>query len=229
MSLIVKICGLSTSGTLAAALDAGADMVGFVHYQKSPRHVPLTAAAALAARVAGRARKVLLTVDAGDDLLAAAIAAFDPDILQLHGQEPPARVAALRAKFGRRVMKAIGLGNAADLAQVATYEAVADLLLFDAQPVPGLDPGISAALPGGNGRVFDWALLRGRQFAKPWLIGGGLTAGNVGAAIVVTGAPGVDVSSGVESARGVKDIGKIASFAAAARATEKLGSLAESR
>jgi phosphoribosylanthranilate isomerase len=222
MDMIVKICGLSTPETLSAALVAGADMVGFVHFPKSPRHVPLAAAAALAGAVAGRARKVLLTVDAGDDLLAATIAAFEPDILQLHGQEPPARVAALRAKFGRPVMKAIGLASAADLAGIADYEAVADLLLFDAAP------GDATALPGGNGRAFDWALLRGRRFAKPWLIGGGLTAETVGKAIRATGASGVDVSSGVESARGVKDIGKIASFIAAARAAEKLGSPAES-
>ncbi|MDR3408764.1 MAG: phosphoribosylanthranilate isomerase [Methylovirgula sp.] len=222
MSVIVKICGLSTPETLAAALAAGADMVGFVHFPKSPRHVPLAGAAALAGAVGGRARKVLLTVDAGDDLLVEAIAAFQPDILQLHGQEPPARVAALRAKFARPVMKAIGLAVAADLARIADYEAVADLLLFDAAP-----PN-AASLPGGNGRAFDWALLRGRRFAKPWLIGGGLSPENVGQAIAATGAPGVDVSSGVESARGVKDIGKIASFVAAVRAAEKLGSLAES-
>ncbi len=222
MSVIVKICGLSTPETLAAALAAGADMVGFVHYPKSPRHVPLAAAAALVGPAGGRARKVLLTVDAGDDLLAEAVAAFQPDILQLHGQEPPARVAALRAKFARPVMKAIGLAVTADLARIADYEAVADLLLFDAPPPD------AASLPGGNGRAFDWALLRGRRFAKPWLIGGGLSPENVGQAIAATGAPGVDVSSGVESARGVKDIGKIASFVAAVRAAEKLGSLAES-
>ncbi len=220
--MIVKICGLSTPETLAAALAAGADMVGFVHFPKSPRHVPLATAAALTGAVAGRAKKVLLTVDAGDDLLAEAIAAFHPDILQLHGHEPPARVAALRAKFGLPVMKAIGLASAADLAGIGDYEAVADLLLFDAVP------GDATALPGGNGRAFDWALLRGRRFAKPWLIGGGLTPETVGQAIVATGALGVDVSSGVESVRGVKDIGKIASFIAAARAAEKLGSMAES-
>jgi phosphoribosylanthranilate isomerase len=220
--MIVKICGLSTSETLAAALDAGADMVGFVHYARSPRHVPLEAAPALASRVAGRAPKTLLTADADDDLLSAAIEAFAPDILQLHGAETPARVAAIRNKFGRPVMKAIGLGTAADLDKIGAYEAVADMLLFDAQPAD------AAALPGGNGRAFDWSLLAGRSFAKPWLLGGGLTADNVAAAIAATGAPGVDVSSGVESARGVKDIGKIASFIAAARATEMLGSLAES-
>jgi phosphoribosylanthranilate isomerase len=228
MRVVVKICGLSTPETLAAALAAGADMIGFVHFPKSPRHVPVSAAAALAGAVGGRARTVLLTVDAGDDLLAEAVAAFAPDILQLHGREPPARVAALRAKFGRPVMKAIGLAGAEDLARIADYEAAADVLLFDAVPVPGLDPGIAAALPGGNGCAFDWALLHGCRFAKPWLIGGGLTPENVGQAIAATGARGVDVSSGVESARGVKDIGKIASFVAAARAAEKLGSSAES-
>ncbi len=223
MSLIVKICGLSTPETLAAALDAGADMVGFVHYPKSPRHVPLAAAPGLVGRVGGRAKKVLLTVDADDGLLAAAIEAFAPDILQLHGAETPARVAAIRETFGRPVMKAIGLGAHADLARIGAYETVADLLLFDAQSAD------AAALPGGNGRAFDWALLQGRSFANPWLIGGGLTPGNVADAIAATGAAGVDVSSGVESARGVKDIGRIAHFVAAARAAEKLGSLAESR
>ena len=147
---------------------------------------------------------------------------FTPDILQLHGHEPPARVVALRAKFGLPVMKAIGLANADDLAGIGDYEAVADLLLFDALP------GDAAALPGGNGRAFDWALLRGRRFAKPWLIGGGLSPETVRQAIVRDRRAGVDVSSGVESARGVKDIGKIASFVAAARAAEKLGSPAES-
>jgi phosphoribosylanthranilate isomerase len=220
--MIVKICGLSTSETLAAALDAGADMVGFVHYARSPRHVSLAAAPALAAQVAGRAPKTLLMVDADDDLLSAAIEAFAPDILQLHGAETPARVAAIREKFGLPVMKAIGLGTAADLDRIGGYETVADMLLFDAQPADAV------ALPGGNGRAFDWTLLAGRSFAKPWLLGGGLTADNVAAAIAATGAPGVDVSSGVESARGVKDIGKIARFIAAARATERLGSLAES-
>jgi phosphoribosylanthranilate isomerase len=220
--MIVKICGLSTSETLAAALDAGADMVGFVHYQRSPRHVSLAAAPALVAQVADRAPKTLLTVDADDELLSAALEAFAPDILQLHGAETPARVAAIREKFGRPVMKAIGLATATDLDEISAYEAVADMLLFDAQPAD------AAALPGGNGRAFDWTLLAGRSFARPWLLGGGLTAENVAAAIAATGAPGVDVSSGVESTRGVKDIGKIARFIAAARATEKLGSLAES-
>jgi phosphoribosylanthranilate isomerase len=220
--MIVKICGLSTEETLVAALEAGADMVGFVHYPKSPRHLPLAAAPALVGRAGRRAKKVLLTVDADDDLLAAAISAFTPDILQLHGAETPARVAAIRGQFGRPVMKAIGLGTRADLAQIASYEKVADLLLFDAQAID------AAALPGGNGRAFDWGLLRGQTFTKPWLIGGGLTPANVASAIAATRALGVDVSSGVESARGVKDIGKIAEFVAAVRSAETLGSLAES-
>lgn len=221
MGVIVKICGLSTLETLAAALDAGADMVGFVHFPGSPRHISLAQAAALAARVERRARKVLLTVDAGDDLLAAAVAAVQPDILQFHGRESADRVAAVKQTFGLKVMKAVSLATADDLAVVPAYGSIADYLLFDAAAA-------GAALPGGNGQVFDWALLRGRSFAVPWLLGGGLTAKNVAAAIAATGAPGVDVSSGVESARGVKDIGKIAEFITAARATEKLGSLAAS-
>jgi phosphoribosylanthranilate isomerase len=164
----------------------------------------------------------LLTVDSDDQRLSAVIEAFAPDILQLHGAETPARVAAIREKFGRPVMKAIGLATATDLDKISAYEAVADMLLFDAAPAD------AAALPGGNGRAFDWTLLAGRSFGRPWLLGGGLTAENVGAAIAATGAPGVDVSSGVESARGVKDISKIVRLIAAARATEKLGSLTAS-
>jgi phosphoribosylanthranilate isomerase len=222
MGVIVKICGLSTPETLLAALNAGADMVGFVHYPKSPRHVSLADASALVAHVEGRAQKVLLAVDADDEMLAAAVAAFTPDILQLHGHETPARVAAVRQKFGLPVMKAMSLATAEDLTTVSSYETIIDYLLFDAAPAG------AAALPGGNGQIFDWSLLKGRSFAKPWLIGGGLTPETVAAAIAATGAPGVDVSSGVERARGVKDIGKIADFVATARATEKLGSLAAS-
>jgi phosphoribosylanthranilate isomerase len=223
MGVIVKICGLSTPETLTAALDAGADMVGFVNYPKSPRHLSFADAGALAGRVGGRAQKVLLTVDADDALLAAAVAAVRPDVLQLHGRETPERVAAIRRKFGLKVMKAVSLASANDFATARANEQVADLLLFDRAP------GDAAALPGGNGQTFDWDLLKGRSFTKPWLLGGGLTPENVAEAIKTTGAPGVDVSSGVESARGVKHIGKIADFIAAVRATEKLGSLAASR
>ena len=209
---LVKICGLTMPAALAAALDCGVDMVGFVFFPKSPRHLDLAQAAALGAAVDGRAQTVALTVDADDAALAGIVSALDPDVLQLHGQETPERCAEIRARFGRPVMKAIGVATAADLAAVPAWAAVCDLLLFDAKPPPG------AAHPGGNGLIFDWRVLAGFDPGRPWLLSGGLTPGNVGAAIRLTGAPGVDVSSGVESAPGVKDLAKIAAFAAAAKA-----------
>lgn len=214
MRAIVKICGLATPAALDMALACGADMVGFVFFDKSPRHVSPDQAASLAARVAQRATKVLLTVDADDASLAAAIAALDPDVLQLHGCETPERVAAIRATFGLEVMKAIGIGEAADLAQIRRFDAVADRLLLDAKPKPGSER------PGGNATCFDWSLLGAIETTKPWLLAGGLDAGNVAAAIALTGAPGVDVSSGVESAAGVKDADKIAAFIAEVRGAE---------
>lgn len=222
MDIAVKICGLSTPETVAAALAAGADMLGFVRCAKSPRHISLETAQSLGRQVGQQARKVLLMVDAEDSALAEAIEALEPHILQLHGQETPARVAALRARFGLPVMKAIAIGGPADLAQIASYEDVADMLLLNSMPT---EP---AALPGGTGMVFEWSLLKNLKVRRPWLLAGGLTPGNVGAALAATGAPGVDVSSGVESARGAKDVAKIAAFIANARATEKLGSAVES-
>ncbi len=215
---IVKICGLSTPETLEAALAAGADMVGFVRFEKSPRHVSLETARALGRQVGRRARKVLLTVDADDAALAASVEALLPDVLQLHGNETPQRVAALKAGFGLPVMKAIAIGARTDLTQIAVYEGVADLLLLDSRAA-------DSVLPGGTGRTFDWTLLEGLKLRKPWLLAGGLDADNVGAALAATQAPGVDVSSGVERPPGVKDATKIAAFVGAARAAgEKLGS-----
>jgi phosphoribosylanthranilate isomerase len=211
MSVIVKICGLATQAGLDAALGQGAEMAGFVFFDKSPRHVSLELAANLGRRAGRRTRKVLVTVDAGDALLAAAIKALDPGLLQLHGSETPERVAAIRARFGLPVMKAIGIGEAADLAMVPVFEGVADFLLFDAKP------SLAAGRPGGGGTSFDWSLLGMIETKKPWLLAGGLDAGNVAAALVQTGAPGVDVSSGVENAPGVKDSNKIAAFIVAAR------------
>jgi phosphoribosylanthranilate isomerase len=219
---IVKICGLSTPETLEAALGGGADMVGFVRFAKSPRHLSLASARILGRQVGKRARKVLLTVDADDAALAAAIEALAPDILQLHGNETPQRIVALKARFGLPVMKAIAIGTRTDLAQIAAYEVVADMLLLDSRAADSVHPG-------GTGRTFDWTLLAGLDLQKPWLLAGGLGADNVGAAIAVTRAPGVDVSSGVEGAPGVKDAAKIAAFLAAARAAaEKLGSAEKS-
>lgn len=221
MSVIVKICGLATEAGLDAALACGADMVGFVFFDKSPRHVSLAMAANLGARVKSRARKVLLTVDADDASLAAAIAALDPGMLQLHGNETPERVASVRARFGLPVMKAIGIAEPADLAAVPVFDATADFLLFDAKPRR------ADGRPGGNGMVFDWSLLSTIETKKPWLLAGGLDAGNVADALARTGAAGVDVSSGVESAAGAKDKDKIAAFIAEVRARdEKLSTIA---
>jgi phosphoribosylanthranilate isomerase len=218
MSVIVKICGLATQASLDAALGHGADMAGFVFFDKSPRHVSLELAANLGRRAANRACKVLVTVDAGDAALAAAIKALDPGLLQLHGSESPERVAAIRARFGLPVMKAIGIGAAADLAIVPVFDGVADFLLFDAKPPS------AASRPGGSGTRFDWSLLGMIETKKPWLLAGGLDAGNVADALAQTHAPGVDVSSAVESAPGVKDADKIAAFIVAVRAAaEKLG------
>ena len=208
----VKICGLATAATLEAALDAGADMVGLVFFARSPRFVGLDHARELAAQARDRARIVALTVDADDDLLAAIARVVGPDLLQLHGRETPQRVATIKQAFGLPAMKAIGVSTAADFARARDYASVADWLLIDAKPPQ------DAALPGGNGRPFDWRLARGFAPKVPWLLSGGLDADNVGEAIALSGARGVNVSSGVERAPGVKDENRIAAFAAAARA-----------
>lgn len=214
MKVMVKICGLSTEASLDAALAAGADMVGFVFYEKSPRHVPLAIAAKLAERAGRRAAKVLLTVDAEDALLAALIGAVQPQILQVHGSETPGRIGAVRARFGMPVMKAIRLAKASDLAEIERFETIADFLLFDAKPAP------EKGLPGGNGNAFDWSLLSHVKPKKPWLLAGGLDVLNVAEALDKTHAPGVDVSSGVESAIGVKDEAKIEAFIKEVRRVE---------
>lgn len=217
--LTIKICGLSTAATLEAALAAGADMVGFVFFAKSPRHIELEAARELGRRVEGRALKVALSVDADDQTLAGIIAHLDPDLLQLHGSEAPERVAAVRRRFGLPVMKAIAVAEANDFAAIDLYAPVVDRLLFDAKAPR------EAQAPGGNGRVFDWQLLAGLDCAKPYLLSGGLSADNVAAALAITQAPGIDVSSGVESAPGIKDPAAIACFIRAARqAAAALGS-----
>ncbi len=209
-SVLVKICGLSEPQTLEATIAAGADLAGFVFFHKSPRHIDLDAARALGAQAAGRIQKVALTVDADDATLDAVAAALAPDLLQLHGHESPARVGEVRARFGLPVIKAIGVASAADVAAARAYEDVVDWLLFDAKPAP------NATVPGGAGVVFDWDLLRNIT-AKNWMLSGGLDPENVAAALRQTQAPAVDVSSGVERARGVKDAEKIALFVAAAR------------
>jgi phosphoribosylanthranilate isomerase len=208
---LVKICGLSTEETLAAAIEAGAERVGFVFFPRSPRYLTLEKAAALARRARGRAAVVALVVDAGDAALDTISEAVAPDMVQLHGQETPERVQALRARLGRPVMKALGISTAADLDAVPAFAAVADEILFDAKPPRG------AVLPGGNGVAFDWRLLAALDLPVPFMLSGGLGPRNVGEALRVTGAPGVDVSSGVESAPGVKDPDLIAAFVRAAK------------
>ena len=180
-------------------------------FRRAPRNIGYDTARALAARVAGRATKVSLTVDADDATLAALIEALHPDLLQLHGRETPARVAAIREKFGLPVMKAVGVSTAAALAAIALYEPLVDRILFDAKPPA------DATRPGGNGLAFDWRLIGDAPIRKPWMLSGGLDAENVAEAIRVTEAPGIDVSSGVESSPGVKDLDKIKNFVAAAR------------
>jgi phosphoribosylanthranilate isomerase len=207
----VKICGLATLEALDAALDAGADMVGFVFFAPSPRHLTFEAARALGARVRGRAQKVALTVDADDALLDGIVEALQPDLLQLHGHEPPARVAALKRRFSLPVMKAIAVAAEQDLAAVADYAPVADRLLFDARAPR------EATRPGGLGNAFDWCLLQNIRPGLPFMLSGGLDAGNVAEALRITQAPGVDVSSGVERAPGEKDPEKIRAFVRAAR------------
>ena len=212
MSTIVKICGLSTEPTLSAALDAGADMVGFNFFPPSPRFVALERAAALAEHARGRALRVAVVVDLDDAALAAILASVGIDALQLHGKETPARVAAIKARFGLPIIKALGVSSAPDCARIVDYADVADQLLLDAKAPKG------AILPGGNGVAFDWTLTRALPWTKPWLLSGGLDAANVAEALRLSNAPGVDVSSGVESAPGVKDVAKIAAFVRAAKA-----------
>jgi phosphoribosylanthranilate isomerase len=213
MANVVKICGLSTMEALDAALEAGADLVGFVRFPKSPRHLELEPARALSERVGGRAGRVALLVDPDDAELERTVAALDPDLLQLHGRETPERVRAIRARFGRPVMKAVGIADAADLPRIGDYRSCVDRLLLDAKP-----PGTAEALPGGNGLPFDWRLLAGLDPSLPFMLSGGLNPANVTAAIALTGARAVDVSSGVESRPGRKDPAKIVAFVRAARA-----------
>jgi phosphoribosylanthranilate isomerase len=216
MSLIVKICGLSTPATLDAALLAGADMVGFVFFPASPRHVDLDTARVLGKQAKGRAIKVALSVDADDALLANSIDALQPQVLQLHGQESVARIRDIKQKFGLPVMKALAVATKADLAVLPGYAAVCDRILFDAKPPK------DATRPGGLGEPFDWHLLEDLNLAVPYMVSGGLDAGNVAEALRVTHAGGVDISSGVEIAPGIKDPDMIRDFIRAARATEEL-------
>jgi phosphoribosylanthranilate isomerase len=212
MDVSIKFCGLSRPEDVAAAARLGARYVGFVFFPKSPRNVSPDAARALALEVPPGVAKVALTVDADDAALDALTEAVPLDMLQLHGEESPERVAEVRARYGLPVMKALGIATAADLAAIDRFAPVADQLLIDAKPAPGAD------LPGGNGLSFDWRLLAGRKYwTKPWMLAGGLTPENVAEAVRLTGARQVDVSSGVEGARGVKDAARMEAFATALR------------
>ena len=205
-----KVCGLSTPESVAAAAKAGAAYVGFVFFAKSPRNVTIEQARALALDVPVGLCKVALTVNATDAELTDILDTVPIDMLQLHGNETPERVADIKARFGLPVMKAVGVADADDLPAIAAYSRVADQLSIDAKPPKGAD------LPGGNGLAFDWRLIAGRKWAVPWMLAGGLTPENVAQAVHLTGATQVDVSSGVESAPGTKDNDKIAAFLRAA-------------
>jgi phosphoribosylanthranilate isomerase len=214
MTPLVKICGLSTPDTLDVALEAGADMVGFMFFPRSPRNISLDTARELGTRVKGRAEKVAVTVDADDVMLASIIEALKPDVLQLHGQETPARVSAIKQCFGFPAMKVLAIETKSDLLPISSYTSVADRFLFDARAPR------EATRPGGLGKPFDWHLLENLDLSIPFMLSGGLNAGNVVEALRITRAPGVDVSSGVESAPGVKDPEKIRAFIRAARSAK---------
>lgn len=211
MPLLVKICGLKTPEALDVALEAGADQVGFVFFPPSPRNLGYEAARKLGERVKGRAEKVALTVDATDDMISDIVEALRPDMLQLHGTETPERVVAVRTRFRLPVMKALPIEDRNSLSPIRIYAKVADRIIFDARAPR------EATRPGGLGKTFDWRLLEGVDPGVPFMLSGGLDAGNVADALAITRAPGVDVSSGVERAPGEKDADKIRAFVRAAR------------
>lgn len=202
----VKICGLTTAETLDAALDGGAAFVGAVMFAKSPRNIAPADAAILFERARGRARIVAVVVDPDDDLLSRIAQTLKPDLIQLHGHETPERAEQVRGLTGAGIIKALPIRTPEDFAPAAAWEPVTDHLLFDAKPVEG------SVLPGGVGARFDWSLAAGRRFTRPWFLAGGLNPGNAVEAAAISGAPLLDVSSGVESAPGVKDTALIAAF-----------------
>lgn len=210
MTAAVKICGLNSAETIAAAVESGAAYVGFNFYPRSPRSVTPAVAAKLAAAIPATVAKVALVVDADDRLLDEIVAALSPDILQLHGHETPERVAEIKTRHGCRVMKALSIATEDDVAAARVFAPVADILMFDAKPPPG-------GLPGGNGLPFDWKLLKNAEWPLPWMLAGGLTPENVAEAIRATGATRIDVSSGVEDKPGLKSPDKIRRFLEASR------------
>jgi phosphoribosylanthranilate isomerase len=214
MSVDVKVCGLNTLDSVAAAVEGGAAYIGLIFYGPSPRAVTPSLARMLAAEVPQTIKKVGLFVDEADETLAATLAEVSLDMLQLHGTESPTRVAEIRRRFGLPVIKAVRLAGQADVGTAEAYVDVADRLLFDAKPPRTM----KSALPGGNAVSFDWRLLAGRKWKRAWLLSGGLNAENLAEAVGVSGACAVDVSSGVEDRPGVKNPAKIRAFLAAARA-----------
>lgn len=215
MSIRTKICGITTPDALEAAIQGGADYIGLVFFPKSPRHLDIDRAKTLAERARGAVKVVALTVDADDDTLQEIVDEVAPDILQLHGKETPARVAEIKSKFGRTVIKAIPVAVADDAAMAEPYAGVADLILFDAKAFPG------AERPGGNGEAFDWGAIEGLPDTMRFMLSGGLSPDNVAAAIEQTHPVAVDVSSGVETAPGVKDPERIRRFLHAAKTAKQ--------
>ncbi len=216
MSLDIKICGLSTPETVAAALDGGASHVGFIFFPKSPRNVTPDQAGRLRQAAKGRALAVAVTVDADDAFLDEIVSAMHPDMLQLHGKETPARVVEVKARYGLPVMKALSISETSDLDAIRPYSGIADRFLLDAKPPKG------AELPGGNGISFDWRILHALDGEVDYMLSGGLDADNVGAALALASPKGIDLSTGVETAPGIKDPALITRFFAAieaARAT----------
>ena len=211
MPVAVKICGLTSAAAIDAAIGAGAVYGGLVFHPQSPRFVTPDLARMLADRMRGHLKSVALIADLDDARIGEVVKMAQPDFLQLHGQETVKRTAEIRGRFGLPVIKALPVAEPSDFDVVAAYEANADMLLFDARPPKGAERG------GGHGAAFDWKLLAGRTFAKPWFLAGGLTQDNVARAIALSGAQMVDVSSGVESAPGVKDAAKITAFVEATR------------
>ena len=212
MGVAAKICGLNSEAAVAAAIEGGAAYLGFVFYPPSPRAVSPARAAELCATVPAGVRRVGLFVDADDAAIAAVLAAAPIDLLQFHGAETPARVAEVKLHFHRPVMKAVSVAGPEDVFAAGRYEDDADMLLFDAKP-----PRRPDALPGGNGLAFDWRLIAGRQWRRPWMLSGGLTAAVLSDAVRISGAEAVDVSSGVERRPGDKDPEKIREFLKIAR------------
>ena len=214
MTCAVKICGLTSSEAVDAAVKAGADMVGFVFFPPSPRSLNVEAAAALTQRVPNSITQVALSVDADDAFLEAIAIRVRPNIMQLHGQEPPERVVEVQRLCGLPVMKAIAISGPDDVDRAYDYTAVADRIMFDAKPPEG------STRPGGNALAFDWSLIAAKDWRLPWILAGGLTPGNVVEAITASGASAVDVSSGVENSSGVKDAEKMCAFISAAKSLD---------